>query len=269
LSEPEARAGGIAERWTRLAAEGRTALIPYVTAGYPSREATIAALRMLETEGADLVEVGVPFSDPLADGPIIQRASFEALRSGTTLAGVLEVVREARMTIPVVLFSYLNPILRYGTERFLADARDAGASGLLVTDLPVGEDPTIEQAIRQSALDRIPLIAPTTTDGRLAPALAGGRGFVYLISRLGVTGAKTAIGAEIEHLVTRVRAHTHLPVAVGFGIASAAQAAAVGRFADGIVVGSALVERMGRGGTAARELIVTLRQALDAAGVAG
>jgi tryptophan synthase alpha chain len=171
--------------------------------------------------------------------------------------------------VPVILFSYLNPILRYGTERFLDDARAAGAGGVLVTDLPVGEDDTVEAAIARSGLDRIPLIAPTTTDERLGPALAGGRGFVYLISRLGVTGATTAIGAGVERAVARVRTRTPLPVAVGFGITGAAQAAAAARFADGVVVGSALVERMGRGGTAARDLVVELRQALDAAGVPG
>jgi tryptophan synthase alpha chain len=265
----EGGAGSIASRWARLAAEGRTGLIPYVTAGYPSREATIATLHMAVAEGADLVEVGIPFSDPLADGPTIQRASFEALRQGTTVRGVLDLVREAALPIPVILFSYLNPMLRYGITRFLADARAAGAGGVLVTDLPVGEDATVEEAIRHSGLDRIPLIAPTTTDERLAPALAGGSGFVYLISRLGVTGPRTAIGADLERHVARVHARTPLPVAVGFGIAGAAEAAAVARFADGIVVGSALVERMGRGGAAARDLLAELRQALDAAGVPG
>jgi len=265
----ERPSGAIAARWAHLAADGRTALIPYVTAGYPSRAGTVAALGMLAADGADLVEVGIPFSDPLADGPTIQRASFEALRDGTTVGGVLEMVREAALAIPVILFSYLNPILRYGTDRFLAEARAAGASGVLVTDLPVGGDPGVEAAIRASGLDRIPLIAPTTTDERLGPALAGGSGFAYLISRLGVTGARTTIGAEVEVLVARVRARTRLPLAVGFGIAGGAQAAAVARFADGIVVGSALVERMGRGPTAARELILELRQALDAAGVPG
>jgi tryptophan synthase alpha chain len=261
--------GGIARRFQRLAAESRTALIPYVTAGYPTREATVATLRMLAADGADLVEVGIPFSDPLADGPTIQQASFEALRQGITVRGVLDLVREADLSIPVIMFTYLNPILRFGLERFLAEARAAGVGGVLVTDLPVGADPGIESAIRASGLDRIPLIAPTTADARLAAAVAGGSGFVYLISRLGVTGAHTAIGAEVEQLAARTRVHTPLPLAVGFGIAGAAQATAVARFADGIVVGSALVERMGRGGDAARDLILELRHALDAAGVPG
>ncbi|HEX9633002.1 MAG TPA: tryptophan synthase subunit alpha [Gemmatimonadales bacterium] len=261
--------GGIARRWERLAAEGRTALIPYVTAGYPSRAATVATLRMLAADGADLVEVGIPFSDPLADGPTIQHASFEALHQGMTVRGVLDLVREADLAIPVIAFSYLNPILRFGTERFLAEARAAGVGGVLITDLPVGADPPIEAALGATGLDRIPLIAPTTTDARLAAAVAGGSGFVYLISRLGVTGAHTAIGTEVERLAARVRARTRLPLAVGFGIAGAAQATAVARFADGIVVGSALVERMGQGGAAARDLILELRQALDAAGVPG
>lgn len=261
--------GAIARHWARLAAAGRTALIPYVTAGYPSRAATLETLRMMAAEGADVVEVGIPFSDPLADGPTIQRASFEALRHGTTVQGVLDLVREAALPIPVVLFSYLNPMLRYGTERFLADARAVGASGVLVTDLPVGGDGAVEAAIRSSGMDRIPLVAPTTADDRLPAVLAGGSGFAYLISRLGVTGAPTTIGGDVERFVARVRPHTRLPLAVGFGIATGAQAAAVARFADGIVVGSALVEQMGRGGAAARELILELRQALDTAGVPG
>lgn len=261
--------GSIARCWARLAADGRTALIPFVTAGHPSSAATVATLRMLEAEGADLVEVGIPFSDPLADGPIIQHASFEALRQGTTVPGVLDMVRNANLGIPVVLFSYLNPILRYGIEQFLADAQSAGVAGLLLTDLPVGADPGIEDAIHASGLDRIPLVALTTSGDRLAATVAGGSGFVYLISRLGVTGAHTTLGAEVEHMVGRIRTHTDLPVAVGFGITGGAQAAAVARYADGVVVGSALVERMGRSVDAARELVVALRQALDAVGVPG
>ncbi|MDH4045079.1 MAG: tryptophan synthase subunit alpha [Gemmatimonadota bacterium] len=261
--------GGIARCWARLATDGRTALIPYVTAGYPSHDATVDTLRMLASEGADLIEVGIPFSDPLADGPIIQHASFEALRQGTTVAGVLEMIRTADLAVPVVVFSYLNPILQYGTERFLADAESAGAAGMLLTDLPVGGDPGVEQAIRRSGLDRIPLVALTTDGDRLASTVGGGSGFVYLISRLGVTGTHTTIGTEVEHMVERIRTCTSLPVAVGFGITGAEQAAAVARYADGIVVGSALVERMGRDAAAARELVRTLRQALDAVGVAG
>jgi tryptophan synthase alpha chain len=261
--------GDIARSWARLASAGRTALIPYVTAGHPSRAATLDTLRMLAAEGADLVEVGIPFSDPLADGPVIQHASFEALRHGTTVEGVLDMVRDADLAIPVVLFSYLNPVLRYGTERFLADAQSAGAAGLLLTDLPVGADPLVEDAIRASDLDRIPLVALTTDGRRLAATVAGGSGFVYLISRLGVTGPRTTIGTEVERAVDGIRGHTRLPVAVGFGIAGAEQAAAVGSYADGVVVGSALVERMGRNPEAARALVVALRQALDTVGVPG
>jgi tryptophan synthase alpha chain len=261
------RAAKLAHQWSALRAAHRTALIPYVTGGYPTRETTIEALHMLEAEGADIVEVGVPFSDPLADGPTIQRSSFEALRTGTTVAGVLAMIREAALSIPVVVFSYLNPLLRYGMERFVADAVAAGASGLLLTDVPVGADPAVEGVVRASALDRIPLVALTTAPHRLHQAAAGGSGFVYLISRLGVTGAPTTVSTRIEQAVAGLRAVTALPVAVGFGIGTGTQAASVAQFADGVVVGSALVERLGQGIAAARELTTELRQALDGAAV--
>jgi len=261
-------AGPIAARWAWLRGAGRPALIPYLTAGYPSADATLAALRMLVEEGADVIEVGVPFSDPLADGPTIQHSSFEALRGGMTVGGVLALVREARLDVPVVLFSYLNPILRYGVERFLAEAREAGASGLLLTDVPVGADPAVEHAITAGGLDRIPLVALTTAPSRLPAAVAGGSGFVYLISRLGVTGGGTTIGGDLQGAVMAVRAVTALPVAVGFGIGTGAQAAAVAEFADGVVVGSALVRAMGEGLEAARTLTGELRRALDAVAVA-
>ena len=260
----DAGPGTIARQWDRLRAVGRPALIPYVTAGYPTADATDETLRMLAAEGADFVEVGIPFSDPLADGPTIQHASFEALRGGTTVGGVLEMVRRADLPIPVVLFSYVNPILRYGVERFLADAREAGAAGLLLTDLPVGGDPEVEAAIRASGLDRIPLVALTTTPARMRGAVEGGSGFVYLISRLGVTGAGTTIGTDVQRVVAALRAATALPLAIGFGIATGAQAAAAAELADGVVVGSALVRAMRDGPGAARVLIGDLRQALAA-----
>jgi tryptophan synthase alpha chain len=261
-------AGAIASRWDRLRAAGRPALIPYLTAGYPSADVTLETLRMLAEEGADFIEVGIPFSDPLADGPTIQHSSFEALRGGMTVGGVLALVRQARLDVPVVLFSYLNPILRYGVERFLADAREVGAAGLLLTDLPVGGDPVVESAISAGGLDRIPLVALTTAPSRLPAAVAGGSGFVYLISRLGVTGGRTTIGGDLRGAVDAVRAVTPLPVAVGFGIGTGAQAAAVAEFADGVVVGSALVRAMEDGIESARTLTGELRRALDAVAVA-
>ena len=264
----DAGRGRIARQWAALRAAGRPALIPYVTAGYPSAEATVATLRALADEGADFVEVGIPFSDPLADGPVIQRASFAALQGGTTVRGVLDMVRAADLSIPVVLFSYVNPVLRYGLARFVDDARQAGASGLLLTDLPVGADPPLEAAIGTSGLDRIPLVALTTTRARLAAALEGASGFVYLISRLGVTGGGTVIGGEVAAAVAAVRHATDLPIAVGFGIGTGAEAAAAAELADGVVVGSALVRRMAEGEAAVRRFVAELRRALDAATVA-
>lgn len=261
--------GRIGERWRRLREARRVALIPYVTAGFPTRDASLAALRMLEARGADFVEVGIPFSDPLADGPVIQRSTQQALDAGMTVAGMLELVREADLSIPVIAFGYLNPLLAYGLERFLANACDAGVSGLLLTDLPVGEDAGLETTLRQSGLARIPLVAPTTTDDRLSRTLAGAQGFVYLIARLGVTGAPTDLDDAVAATVTRVRAATTLPIALGFGIGSGPQAAVAARFADGVVVGSALVERLADGVAAAAELVDELRAAIDQTAAAG
>lgn len=217
---------------------------------------------MVEAQGADFVEVGVPFSDPLADGPTIQRASQVALEGGMTVTGTLELIAAARLAVPVVLFSYLNPLLAYELPALVRDAAAAGVAGVLVTDLPAGEDPAAEAAIREGGLDVIRLVAPTTTEERLRRALRDADGFVYLIARLGVTGAPTTVTGALEETVSRVRRATRLPVAVGFGMAGAEQARAVARYADGIVVGSALVERLGSGLAAAEALVRELRAAL-------
>jgi tryptophan synthase alpha chain len=254
----------LAARWQAARTAGRTALIPYVTAGYPTRATTHAALRMLEQEGADFVEVGVPFSDPLADGPVIQRSSHEALRGGMTTGGVLEVVQAAGLSIPVILFTYLNPVLRYGLASFVRDARQAGAAGLLLTDLPAGADPAVEAAVERAGLDLIRLVAPTTRAARIAEIVRDARGFIYVISRLGVTGAATAITSTVRRTVAEIRTRTPLPVAVGFGIADGEQARAIAGFADGVVVGSALVRRLADGLEPATQLMRELRQALDA-----
>jgi tryptophan synthase alpha chain len=240
-------------------------LIPYLTAGYPTRRASLEALHMVAEAGADFVELGIPFSDPLADGPTIQRASHTALENGMTVPGALTMIREARLPVPVIAFSYLNPLLAYGLERFADDAVAAGVAGVLVTDLPAGEDPQVETTLRAAGLDRIRLVAPTSTAARLESLVRGAEGFLYLIARLGVTGARTVVGDVLAATIARVRAATQLPVAVGFGIASGEQARAVARLADGVVVGSALVERLGKGLEPARALIRELREALDSA----
>jgi tryptophan synthase alpha chain len=257
---------GLAPAWTALRSAGRKALIPYLTAGYPSPAASAAALRSA-AEVADIVEVGVPFSDPLADGPTIQRSTFEALRQGMTLAGTLELVARAELSRPVVIFSYLNPILQFGVERFLRRSESLGLAGLLLTDLPAGSDPAVESAVQASGLDLIRLVAPTTGTERLAVTLKGAQGFVYLVARLGVTGARASLDAELKDSVARVRKATTLPLAVGFGISTPAQARAVARMADGVVIGSALVEILGRDGVgAARSFLDSLRDALDGEG---
>lgn len=252
--------------WSRLRSAGRTALIPYLTAGYPSADASREALRAAAPQ-ADIIEVGVPFSDPLADGPTIQRSTFEALRQGMTLAGTLDLIARAELDRPVVVFSYLNPILRYGLDRFLRDAEALDVAGLLLTDLPAGADATVEDAVHASRLDLIRLIAPTTRPERLVEAVAGAEGFVYLVARLGVTGASSALAPDLPGTIARVRAATPLPVAVGFGISTPAQASAVAELADGVVVGSALVDALGRGGvSAAMAFLRSLREAVDGVG---
>lgn len=261
MSEP----GAIARAWAELQRAGRTALIPYLTAGHPDRATSLEALHAA-AEAGDLLEVGVPFSDPLADGPTIQRSSFEALRGGMTLTGTLELITELRPTRPVILFSYLNPVLRYGVERLGRDAARAGVAGLLLTDLPAGADPDLERTLARSPLDLIRLVAPTSDPVRIRTAVRDARGFVYVIGRLGVTGAGTAPDPDLADTVRAVRAATSLPVAVGFGVATGAQARAVGQVADGVVVGSALVEALGQGGVPLlRRRLEELRGALEGA----
>ena len=249
--------------WRDLRARGRTALIPYLTAGHPTPQASLDVLRRAAAH-ADIIEVGVPFSDPLADGPVIQRSTFAALQQGMTLARTLALIADARLERPVVLFSYFNPIRRYGVARFLRDSAQLGIAGLLLTDLPAGGDPQVEEALAGSPLDLIRLVAPTTPASRVATTLAGARGFVYVVARLGVTGVSAGVAAELGETVARVRAVTDLPVAVGFGISTADQARQVSRLADGVVVGSALVDRLEREGPAGAELFLRgVRTALD------
>jgi len=261
LSDPT-----LAACWAALRRDRRTALIPYLTAGHPDRAASLEALRRA-AEHADILEVGVAFSDPLADGPTIQRSTFEALRQGMTLPRTLDLIAEARLERPVVVFSYLNPVARYGLDRFLRDAAQLGVAGLLLTDLPAGSDPAIEAAVRASPLDLIRLVAPTTTGPRLAEVVRGAEGFLYLVARLGVTGASAELAGGLEQYLARVRQASPLPLAVGFGISTPEQAATVARLADGVVVGSALVEILGREGPAAAgNFLAGLRAALDRAG---
>ena len=225
-------------------------------------------LARLAEAGADVLELGIPFSDPLADGPTIQESTFRALEGGMTVEGTLEVLTEFRRgsDAPIVLFSYLNPLLRYGLEAFLAAAEQAGAQGLLLTDVPTGADPRVEDAILTSALDLIRLIAPTTRPERASAMGATGQGFLYYISRTGVTGAREALAEDLEEEVRALREAVELPVAVGFGISTPDQAALVGGVADGVIVGSALIQALDEGGPeGAGAFLSTLRSAMDQA----
>ena len=223
--------------------ERRPGLITYVTAGDPDLEGSAAILRALDRAGADVLEVGVPFSDPMADGPVIQRATERALAGGTTLTRVLELVERIRPQIaaPVVLFSYANPVFRLGVHAFARRARAAGVDGVLLLDLPIEEAGEAHDALAANGLDTIFLLSPTTTTERIRRAAALGRGFLYGISRLGVTGARDSISSDARALVERIRAETDLPVALGFGISRPEHVVEVGRWADAAVVGSALV----------------------------
>lgn len=250
-------------RFASLAREGRRALVTYMTAGHPDPAQSVALMRALEAGGADIIEVGVPFSDPMADGPVIQRSSQIALEHGTGLTQVLDLVREAGLSVPVVLFSYLNPIMAAGQD-VLQRAAQAGVHGLLLTDLPVGADPVREAWVGAGPLAFVRLVAPTTPADRMREIAHHGRGFVYLISRLGVTGMQHDVASDLPETIARLRGATDLPICVGFGVSTGAQAQAIGRLADGIVVGSAIVKAAEAGVDAAHALTVELRRALDA-----
>lgn len=257
----------IAGAFARRAERGQAALVPYLTAGFPTLETTDAALDGLVEAGADVIELGIPFSDPLADGPTIQASSFRALQNGVTVAWVMERLRDfrARHATPVVLFTYLNPVVHYGAERFCREAREAGADGLLLTDLPTGSDPALETLVTDSGLDLIRLLAPTTAPARIPEVARGGGGFLYYISRTGVTGASSTLRGELGDEVGRIREAVDLPVAVGFGISTPEQAASVAGVADGVVVGSAYIRALESGGAAeGARFIASLREAMDA-----
>ncbi len=258
-------AGAIERVFAATAAEDRAALVIYTTAGHPSPAEGLAALTAIADAGADIIELGVPFSDPLADGPTIQRSSFDAIEMGVDLEWTLGLLREFRREkdTPVVIFSYLNPILDFGVAAFIDEAVDAGANGVLLTDLPVDADPELERLFETSPLDLVRLIAPTTTPERARYIAGRSQGFVYYISRTGVTGVRSELTAGLGDRLSALRAASHLPLAVGFGISTADQAASVAAMADGIVVGSALVDALGRDGVkGGAELVAGLRAAL-------
>jgi tryptophan synthase alpha chain len=238
-----ASTGRIESRFAKLARAGEMGLVAYITAGDPSLDATEKIVLAAAEAGADVIELGVPFSDPVADGPTIQRASERALRSGTTLAGVIELIKRvrAKSDVPLILFSYYNPILQMGVEKFAALAAAVGADGALATDLTPEEAGEYRAAMRSHGLDTIFLAAPTSTDARLAKIAEVSSGFLYLISRTGVTGERIALPEDLPELARRVRRFTKLPLAVGFGISQPSHVSMLGGIADAAVVGSALV----------------------------
>jgi tryptophan synthase alpha chain len=239
--------------------------MPFVMGGDPSLEATRTFLVECANAGADLLEIGVPFSDPIADGPVNQRAAQRALDHGTTLEAVLEMASRVRraVSLPIVLLSYYNPILRFGLEGFARAAATAGVDGVVIPDLPPDEGAALQAAADPVDLDTIFLAAPTSTDRRLAEVADASRGFVYCVSLTGVTGVRTSLTGDVGELVTRLRHHTSLPICVGFGISNAAQARRIGALADGIVVGSAIVRAAGESVASAAALASGLRAALD------
>jgi tryptophan synthase alpha chain len=241
----------IDEKFAALKTAGHGGLVTYATAGDPDRETSIQILIAIARAGADVLEVGVPFSDPLADGPVIQRASERALASGMTLRGTLDVVREVRRQVdtPIVLFTYANPVVRMDAATFAASAREAGVDGVLILDYPVEESDELRQIMIDAGLDPIFLIGPTTTDERIRKSAELGRGFLYVISRLGVTGARAEVSREAGDIVQRIRRCSELPVVVGFGISHPDHVKDTCRTADAAVVGSALVNVIGEHGS--------------------
>ena len=252
----------IAATFSRLRAGKTPGLVTYVTAGDPDLPRTGGILRALDRAGADVLEIGVPFSDPLADGPVIQRATERALASGTTLTRVLDLLERLRPEVkaPFVLFSYANPILRLGAERFADRARAAGVDGVLVLDLPIEEADGFRTMLAARRIDTILLLSPTTTDERLRKAASLGSGFLYAISRLGVTGARDTLADGAHEMVQRIRQVSDLPVALGFGISKPEHVREVGRWADAAVVGSALVSVIAEAGGAGLSSVATVKE---------
>jgi len=258
-------------RFAALKSASRKGLIPFITAGDPSPDSVVALMHALVAAGADLIELGVPFSDPMADGPVIQHASERALTKGVGLLTILDRVREFRKkdtSTPVVLMGYLNPVEIYGNARFARDAVAAGVDGVLLVDCPIEEGQTM-QPLRAAGLRRILLAAPTTTDLRLTAACEQAEGFLYYVSFAGITGADRLSSATVRERVTAIKKKTRTPVAVGFGVKDAASAREIAGFADAVVIGSALVERLA-GATSeqaacatARDFLAPIRAALD------
>jgi tryptophan synthase alpha chain len=249
----------LSSRFAALKKEGRAAFVPFITAGDPDMETSFAILEKLPASGADVIELGMPFTDPMADGPAVQASSVRALKSGANMAKVLKMVEKFRKTnkdTPLVLMGYYNPIHAYGTARFAKDAAAAGVDGLIVVDLPVEEDEVLRVPAFAQGVDLVRFVTPTTDDVRLKRILAEASGYLYYVSVAGVTGTKAVPEEEVSAAISRVRAATDLPCAVGFGIRSPEQAAAIARVADGVVVGSAIVSQVAANLDAGRDKVI-------------
>jgi tryptophan synthase alpha chain len=250
----------IAARFAALKAQGRAAFVPFITAGDPDFETSCAILEALPGAGADVIELGMPFTDPMADGPAVQASSLRALQAGATMAGALDLVRAFRQRddhTPIVLMGYYNPIHARGVENFVRDASEAGADGFIVVDLPPEEDSVLLKPVHAAGMDVIRLVTPTTHDARLTQVLAGASGYLYYVSIAGVTGTKSFTEDEVAAALVRIRKASPLPVAVGFGIRTPAQAAQIARIADAAVVGSAIVNVIAEHQKSGRDRIVT------------
>jgi tryptophan synthase alpha chain len=236
--------GRIADTFKRLKGDGKKALVTFITAGDPDLDTTARLIPILETAGADIIELGVPFSDPMADGPTIQLASERALDAGTTLEGILSMVKKVRLVtqVPLVLMGYYNPILQYGPERFVKDAASAGVDGVLLVDLPPEEAAEFRKVADLAGITTIFLLTPTSDDARMKRVFSLGSGFLYYVSVTGVTGARQQVEVSVDERVSDIRKHTKLPVVVGFGVSTPEQAGQIARIADGVVVGSVLVK---------------------------
>lgn len=247
MTETVASTSRIADSFARMKAEGRTAIMPFHTAGFPTLPLSREIIRSLVDAGADLIEIGVPFSDPLADGVAVQGTGQIALDNGTTPADCIQLVRDLRsdgVTVPLLLMGYYNPILRYGIERWVTDCAAAGVDGFIVPDLPAEESDTLRAACQTHGLDLIFMVAPTSTDSRLQTAAEKGSGFIYCVSVTGVTGARSSLAANLSEYIARIRSHTDLPLAVGFGISKPEHVTSVGEIADGAIVGAALINAL-------------------------
>ncbi len=265
----EGRASRISETFARMRESNRKALICYLMAGDPDLDTTFSLVHTVAEAGADMIELGVPFSDPLADGPVIQRASARALSSCTNLTRVLEMVSRlsAETEIPLIMMSYLNPVYRYGVKRFLGDASSSGLRGIIIPDLPMEESRLVSEHLRGLPLDFVPMLAPTSTEQRVRLAAHNVTGFIYCVAVTGVTGPRSGPATEVADLITRVRAITRAPLAAGFGVSTPADAQVYANMADAVVVGSAIVEKIERFGRdslpAVGDFVAALREGIQ------